>query len=565
MLTFFHRLNLNSQLALMYTGVVILFSALVIGSYLYTDSSLRLVYQLSVLLVLLLLIYFLNKFIATYLLYPLNSFKTHLSLIEQGNLKHQFELPGGLQAIANSDISYHQKEQHIQIEKIIVKLKALFSNGFEVKHSASVNIGNHIEVPELWSGSELVSGNKQILQTFSQQENVIATVFLKVGYELIRVSTTLEDPNGNSAMGTSLGVFHPAYKDLIEGREYSGPAQLYGKNYATKYLPIENHQKEVIAVLFIGLSPSKSEVENQIIGMASDLNTLTIKYDSLLMRVQNSSKISNETTDELTANIEKTYQLSEQQKVKSHIAVQAMEQMQLRSQSLYENSMQASKLAEETDKESVHSKQIIDMVLKMFQSFTDYIEETNSVVENLVEDCNKMSSITEVINQLTEQTNLLALNAAIEAARAGDHGRGFAVVADEVRSLASHTSNSATEIMHNIDSVQTKAKSTADIMSKQKTEIGKGVEQANKASAALEFITNSVHAINKFNQANAISSSEQSELVDQMKLNTDLIADLVEQVLQGNHDIERSAFKMSQISQQLTSITNQFQTGASSN
>jgi len=184
--------------------------------------------------------------------------------------------------------------------------------------------------------------------------------------------------------------------------------------------------------------------------------------------------------------------------------------------------------------------------------------------EQLVNDCSNMSTITEVINQLTEQTNLLALNAAIEAARAGEHGRGFAVVAEEVRSLATRTNDSATEILQNIISVQTKAKSTADIMSKQKNEIGKGVEHANQASTALEFITNSVHDIHKFNQVNASSSSEQSQLVDKMKSNTDLIANLVEQVLQGNNDIERSAFKISQISQQLTSITNQFQTGASS-
>jgi len=173
-----------------------------------------------------------------------------------------------------------------------------------------------------------------------------------------------------------------------------------------------------------------------------------------------------------------------------------------------------------------------------------------------------MSGITEVINQLTEQTNLLALNAAIEAARAGEYGRGFAVVADEVRSLANRTRESANDIMQNIDNVQTKAKNTAGIMSNQKVEISKGVESANIAGDALTFITDSVHEINEFNKTNAKYSSEQSELVNEVKLNTDLIAELVNQVLQGNHDIELSARKMSLISQQLNSITNQFQVGA---
>ena len=99
-------------------------------------------------------------------------------------------------------------------------------------------------------------------------------------------------------------------------------------------------------------------------------------------------------------------------------------------------------------------------------------------------------------------------------------------------------------------------------MSKQKGEVSRGVEQANVADEALAIITNAVHEINEFNKMNADYSSEQSELVNEVKLNTDLIADLVNQVLQGNHDIEHSARKMSQISQQLNSITNQFQVGA---
>ncbi len=563
MLKFFHRLTLNNQFAVLFTGPMLLVSVIAVIAFQNIGNSLTSIYQVGILILALPIFYLFNKLIASYLLYPLNRFQTHLALVEQGNLKHQFELPDILNEIAMSDISHHHREQYVEVEKVIAKFKNLFTGGFKVNKDLSIKVGD-INVPELWSGSELLCGNNHMLKDFSRQEGAIATVFLKVGYELIRVSTTLEDPNGNSAIGTSLGIFHPAYQDLIAGREYSGPAQLYGKNYSTKYVPIEDHHNEVIAALFIGLSPMKPKVKNQIIRMATDLNTLTVKYDSLLMRVKNSSKISNEATDELTLNIEKTYQLSEEQKAKSHIAVQAMEQMQIRSKSLFENSVEASKLAEETDTESTHSKQIINMVLEMFQSFTIYIEETNVVVEQLVNDCSNMSTITEVINQLTEQTNLLALNAAIEAARAGEHGRGFAVVAEEVRSLATRTNDSASEILQNIISVQTKAKSTADIMSKQKNEIGKGVEHANQASTALEFITNSVHDIHKFNQVNASSSSEQSQLVDKMKSNTDLIANLVEQVLKGNNDIERSALKISQISQQLTSITNQFQTGASS-
>ena len=380
--------------------------------------------------------------------------------------------------------------------------------------------------------------------------------------EFIRVATTLENSEGKRVVGTPLGIFHPAYQFLVEGREYFGPAQLFGNNYATKYLPVRDANDEIIAVLFVGVTPMESNVKNQIIRMAIKMNELIVKYEALLTKIKTSSELSDESANELNANIEQTSELAENQKTKADMGVQVMQEMQTRVENLYQNSIKASELTEKADVESASSKQIIEMVLHMFQSFSNYTEETLGVVEQLVADCEQMSGITEVINQLTEQTNLLALNAAIEAARAGEYGRGFAVVADEVRSLANRTRESSNDIMHNIQNVQNKAKTTADIMIKQKEQVGNGVEQAHTAGQALSFITDSVHEINQYNKTNANYSSEQTELVNEMKSNIELIAALVNQVLDGNHDIERSARRMGEISHQLNSISNQFQVGA---
>ena len=89
--------------------------------------------------------------------------------------------------------------------------------------------------------------------------------------------------------------------------------------------------------------------------------------------------------------------------------------------------------------------------------------------ETLVELKNKaerISNITNTINQLADQTNMLALNAAIEAARAGDQGRGFAVVADEVRALAKKTTEATSGIEHVLQDVNHSSKKAVDTMSK---------------------------------------------------------------------------------------------------
>jgi len=109
---------------------------------------------------------------------------------------------------------------------------------------------------------------------------------------------------------------------------------------------------------------------------------------------------------------------------------------------------------QESSKKSNQTYNVMQQTKGDFELLSQKLEESSNEITQMAENITAISNVVELIKDIADQTNLLALNAAIEAARAGNAGRGFAVVADNVRALAEKTQKATNEISITIQTLQ---------------------------------------------------------------------------------------------------------------
>jgi methyl-accepting chemotaxis protein len=143
-------------------------------------------------------------------------------------------------------------------------------------------------------------------------------------------------------------------------------------------------------------------------------------------------------------------------------------------------------------------QQIADAMTKSKDTASTAVERVEAAdqqAQRLSAAAGAMSSIVELIGDITGQINLLALNATIESARAGEAGRGFAVVAAEVKNLA----NQAKQATDRIGS-----------------EIGNLNGISSDVVGALNAIKNAIQGVSDYVSSTATAVGEQSKVTNEM-------------------------------------------------
>ena len=116
----------------------------------------------------------------------------------------------------------------------------------------------------------------------------------------------------------------------------------------------------------------------------------------------------------------------------------------------------------------------------------DRVEVADQQAQRLSAASESMSSIVDLIGNITGQINLLALNATIESARAGEAGRGFAVVASEVKNLANQAKQATDKIGEEIGNLNGISGDVVEALNSIKQAIQNVSEYVTSTAAAVE-------------------------------------------------------------------------------
>lgn len=144
----------------------------------------------------------------------------------------------------------------------------------------------------------------------------------------------------------------------------------------------------------------------------------------------------------------------------------------------------------------------------------------------------QISSILNILNEISFQTNILALNAAVEAANSDRDNKGFEAITSEIRTLSKKSKEAANEIENIIDNNHAKileGESLVESVSKELEKIMLSIKStnsevqelafgANAQQQGIEEINGAVSELNEIAQLNFGISKESAQIAENLNI-----------------------------------------------
>jgi len=325
-------------------------------------------------------------------------------------------------------------------------------------------------------------------------------------------------------------------------------------------LPVESLKNSMLTVSKTRDLTLRSHLntKDEINDMAQAFDQMIDSFEQILSELNIASSQVSSTSVELSATTSQTLVGMEHQKSETHQVASAMTQMSATVTQVASNISDAAQASHGASQATNEGQLIVEKSLESVIDLSHKLQQSETLIQNLEQQSNDISTILEVITGIAEQTNLLALNAAIEAARAGEQGRGFAVVADEVRNLSSRTHQSTNQISEVITNLQAGSQAAVQAMKQSKLAADKVEEQSAGVQGALRTMSLAVEKIDNITTQTSDALQQQSEVADVINKKINNINNITSQSTAGTTQIDAASTELASLSSHLQQLAHRF-------
>lgn len=222
--------------------------------------------------------------------------------------------------------------------------------------------------------------------------------------------------------------------------------------------------------------------------IADATNRLSEDFNKIVSQIKQTSIIMGEKTKNVNEMSALMYQEGERQAAQINDTGQAVLQVTDLISRVSSKAHKGEGVANQTLKASEEgTSSVKESILTMASIKTNMAETVRLMVRlNAVSD--QISSIVELLSDITEETRVLSLSATVQASKAGEAGKGFKIVADSVGLLSNKATDATRKVATLINATKTDIQEIIGSVEKTNIEIEKGTQLSEKAGTAFERI-----------------------------------------------------------------------------